>query len=407
MTETREDTPTRRTVQTPTLTTAAVVWLVARREMSAKLRDKGFLLSTAFILVAILASAILPAAFSDDSPTYDVGVVGSTAELEPAVRAQADAEGAAVDLRPYDDVNAARTAIEAEEIEAAVDGNEVLVESDLDPALERILNGASAALAGEERLVEAGIDPGEVSAALSVPPLELVTLDADAERNEQRQVTAFLGVAVLYGLLILMGQYVAMGVVEEKSSRVVELLLSTIKPWQLLAGKVIGLGLLGLAQLLVMCVVGLGAAIGFDVLAVPGDAISTMAQVIGWFVLGYAFYAAVFAAGAALVSRQEDLQSVLLPMIIVLVAAFFVAIQAAQNPDGLLARITSLVPALSPMVMPVRSAGGGVAWWEIAVAVLLMIAAIAFVIRLGGRIYAGALLRTGGKVKVKDALSGS
>ncbi|MGI8694939.1 MAG: ABC transporter permease [Geodermatophilaceae bacterium] len=128
---------------------------------------------------------------------------------------------------------------------------------------------------------------------------------------------------------------------------------------------------------------------------------------IGWFVLGYAFYAAVFAAGAALVSRQEDLQSVLLPMIIVLVAAFVVAIQAAQNPDGLLARITSLVPALSPMVMPVRSAGGGVAWWEIVVAVVLMLAAIALVIRLAGRIYAGALLRTGGKVKVKEALAGS
>jgi len=275
------------------------------------------------------------------------------------------------------------------------------------PSLERILNGANAALASGERLAEAGIDPNQVSQALSVPPLELVTLDADAERNEQRQVIAFLGVAVLYGLLILMGQYVAMGVVEEKSSRVVELLLSTIKPWQLLAGKVIGLGLLGLAQLLVMCVVGLGAAIGFDVLTVPGDAIGTMAQVIGWFVLGYAFYAAVFAAGAALVSRQEDLQSVLLPMIIVLVAAFVVAIQAAQNPDGLLARITSLVPALSPMVMPVRSAGGGVAWWEIVVAVVLMLAAIALVIRLGGRIYAGALLRTGGKVKVKEALAGS
>ncbi len=391
----------------PNMAPATVVWLVARREMWAKLRDKGFLLSTGFILVAILASAILPAALSDDSPTYDVGVVGSIAELEPVVQARAEAEGAEVDLRSYDDPDAARSAIEAEEIEAAVDGNEVIVDSELDPSLERILNGANAALASGERLAEAGIDPNQVSQALSVPPLELVTLDADAERNEQRQVIAFLGVAVLYGLLILMGQYVAMGVVEEKSSRVVELLLSTIKPWQLLAGKVIGLGLLGLAQLLVMCVVGLGAAIGFDVLAVPGDAIGTMAQVIGWFVLGYAFYAAVFAAGAALVSRQEDLQSVLLPMIIVLVAAFVVAIQAAQNPGGLLARITSLVPALSPMVMPVRSAGGGVAWWEIVVAVVLMLAAIALVIRLGGRIYAGALLRTGGKVKVKEALAAS
>ncbi len=253
---------------------AAVVCLVARREIAAKLRDKGFLLSTAFILVAVLASALLPVLLTDDSPTYDVGVVGVDAELEAAVQAQAEAAGAAV---------------ESEEIEAAIDGEQVVVDSALDSMLERILNAASAAVAAEQRLVEVGIDPAEVAQALSVPPLELVRLDADAERNAQRQVIAFLGVAVLYGLLILMGQYVAMGVVEEKSSRVVELLLSTIKPWQLLAGKVIGLGLLGLAQLLVMCVVGLGAAIGFDVLAVPGDAIGTMAQVIGWFVLATPF----------------------------------------------------------------------------------------------------------------------
>lgn len=386
---------------------AAVVWLVARREMAAKLRDKGFLLSTAFILVAILASALLPALFTDDASTYDVGVVGSSAELEAAVQVQAESVGVAVALRSYADAGAAQRAIEAEEIVAAVDAEQVVVDSDLDSTLERILNGANAAVAAQARLVEAGIDPNEVSAALSVPPLEVVSLDADAERNTQRQITAFLGVAVLYGLLTLMGQYVAMGVVEEKSSRVVELLLSTIKPWQLLAGKVIGLGLLGLAQLLIMCVVGLGAAIWFDVLAVPADAVGTMAQVIGWFVLGYAFYAAVFAAGAALVSRQEDLQTILLPMIVVMVAAFVVAIQAAQNPDGLLARVTSLLPALSPMVMPVRWAGGGVPWWELLIAVLLMLVATAAVIRLGGRIYAGALLRTGGKVKVRDALAGS
>lgn len=198
---------------------SAVVWLVARREMAAKLRDTGFLLSTAFILVAILASALLPAAFGDDSSAYDVGVVGSTAELEAAVRAQADAAGADIQLRSYDDFDTVRSAITADDVEAAIDGEQIIVDSSLDATLERILNGASAAVAAEQRLVEAGIDPSEVSQALTVPPLEIVRLDSDAERNAQRQVTAFLGVAVLYGLLILMGQYVAMGVVEEKSSR--------------------------------------------------------------------------------------------------------------------------------------------------------------------------------------------
>ena len=97
----------------------------------------------------------------------------------------------------------------------------------------------------------------------------------------------------------------------------------------------------------------------------------------------------------------------LLPLIGVLVVAFLIAVQAAQSPDSALARVTSLVPGLSPMVMPVRTAGGGVAWWEIAVAVVLMLAAIVGVVRLGGRVYAGALLRTGGRVRVREALAGA
>ncbi|CAN5124952.1 hypothetical protein BH20ACT5_BH20ACT5_13010 [soil metagenome] len=153
--------------------------------------------------------------------------------------------------------------------------------------------------------------------------------------------------------------------------------------------------------------VGLGAAIGFDVLAVPGDALSTIGQLIFWFLLGYAFYAAAFATGAALVSRQEDLQSVLMPMVLVLIVGFFVAVRAGTDPGGTLARVTSILPGLSPMVMPVRVAGGGVPWWETALAVLLMLAAIAAMVALGGRVYAGALLRTSGKTKLKDALAGA
>lgn len=394
-------------MSTGELSGTAAVSLIARREIMAKLRDKGFLISSAFIAAVILASALLPALFGDDDSTYEVGIVGEPAGLEEAVQAQADALGAEVDLSTYPDDAAARTALEAEDIEAAVAGEQVLVVTSLDGVLQQVLDQANAGLIAQERLSAAGIDPAEVSTAFDVPPLELVTTDPDAERDQQRQVIAIVGVSVLYGLLILIGQYVAIGVVEEKSSRVVELLLSTIRPWQLLAGKVIGLGLLGLAQLVVIGVVGVGAAIWLDVLAVPGDAIGTLAQVIGWFLLGYGFYAATFAAGAALVSRQEDLQTVLLPTIGVLVAAFVVAIQAAQNPDGTLAVVTSFIPGLSPLVMPVRSAAGDVAWWELVASIALMLVAIVVLVRLGGRIYAGALLRSGGRVRIKDALAAS
>jgi ABC-2 type transport system permease protein len=122
-------------------------------------------------------------------------------------------------------------------------------------------------------------------------------------------------------------------------------------------------------------------------------------------VLGYAFYAAVFAAMASLVSRQEDLATVVMPTSLLLVAGFVVAIQAASDPGGRVAEVTSFVPGLSPLVMPVRMAAGQAAVWEVALAVVLMLAAVALVVRLGGRIYAGALLRTGGKIKIREALA--
>lgn len=389
------------------LSSAATVALIARREVLAKLRDKGFLLSTAFIVVVILGSALLPVALAGNDSTYDVGLVGPPAGLEEALQAQADSLDATVDVTTYPDPATARTALRDELVDAAVDGERVLVVESLDSTLQQILDRANAGLIAQDRLATAGIDPAAVRTALDVPPLDVLTLDPDAERDRQRQVIALLGVSVLYGLLILIGQYVAMGVVEEKASRVVEVLLSTIRPWQLLAGKVIGLGLLGLAQLVLIGVIGLGAAIGFDVLAVPGDAIGTLAQVVGWFILGYGFYAAVFAAGAALVSRQEDLQSVLMPTVVVLVAALVIAIQAVQDPSGPLAVVTSFVPGLSPLVMPVRMAAGDVAWWEWVASVVLMLLATVALVRLGGRIYAGALLRRGGRVKIREALANS
>jgi ABC-2 type transport system permease protein len=177
-----------------------------------------------------------------------------------------------------------------------------------------------------------------------------------------------------------------------------------MRPWQLLTGKILGLGVLGLAQIIVVVLVGVGGALAFDVVDIPADLIGTAVTVVGWFVLGYALYASIFAVAASLVSRQEDLGTVLMPTSLVLVGAFVIGIQASSDPGGTLASVTSFVPGLSPLVMPVRQAAGQVALWEIALAVVLMLVAIALVVRLGGRVYSGALLRTSGKTKLREAL---
>jgi ABC-2 type transport system permease protein len=274
----------------------------------------------------------------------------------------------------------------------------LLVEQSAGDSLRFVVQGAVSQLAIGAQLAEAGLT------GLDVPEVGVRALDPDADAEGQRVVTAIVGVGVLYSLLILFGQFVAQGVVEEKSSRVVELLLATMRPWQLLAGKILGLGVLGLGQILVIVTVGVTGALTFDLVDIPGELIGTAVSVVAWFVLGYALYASIFAVAASLVSRQEDLGTVVTPTTLVLLGGFIVGLQAASDPGGTLATVTSYVPGLSPLVMPVRIAAGTVAGWEIALAVVLMLVAVGLVVRVGGRVYAGALLRTGGKTGIREAL---
>ncbi len=385
------------------LSSTALVRLVAAREISARVRDRNFIISSVFILVLLIGMLGLQVALNSGADTTRVGVVGDVATLEQALGAQGEALDVDVEVVELDDVAAARTAIEDGDVDGVLmaDGGgapELLVEQSADGALQAVVQGAVSELAVAEQLAQAGLT------GLQVPEVSVTALDPDSGQEGQRAVTALIGVALLYGLLIMFGQFVAQGVVEEKASRVVELLLATMKPWQLLAGKILGLGLLGLAQIVLIAVVGVAGALTFDLVDIPGELVGTAVSVVLWFVLGYAFYAAIFAVAASLVSRQEDLNTVVMPTMLLLVAAFIVGFQAAAAPTGTLAVVTSYVPGLSPLVMPVRQAAGEVAAWEAALAVVIMLAAIAVVVRIGGRIYAGALLRTGGKLKMREAL---
>jgi ABC-2 type transport system permease protein len=379
---------------------AGLVRLVAAREASTRLRDKNFLIGSLVIVVLLLGIMGMQVAAGSGDDEARVGLVGEAGPLESSLRTQGEVLGVDVTVVPLRDDATARAAVEDEDVDAAVVGAgtgrpEVFLRGS-DGQLEALVGAALTDAAVGAQLAEAGVQ-------LDLPRLTVTTLDQD-EREAQATIVALVGVAMLYGLLILFAQFVAQGVVEEKSSRVVELLLATMKPWQLLAGKILGLGLLGLGQIVLIGALGVGGALAFDLVDVPGDLIGTVVSVVAWFVLGYAFYAALFAAAASLVSRQEDLGSVLTPTSMLLIAAFIIAIQASANPGGGLATVTSLVPGLSPMVMPVRTAAGEAAAWEVGLAVLLMLVAIAVIVRIGGRVYAGALMRTSGKVRLREAL---
>ncbi|MGY1809865.1 ABC transporter permease [Blastococcus sp. SYSU D00669] len=385
------------------LGSAALVRLVAGREISTRLRDKGFLISTAVLLLLVVGVMAFQIVVNSGGSSTRIGVVGSSATLEPALVSQGEAFGTDVEVRALADEDAARRAVDDGDVDAAVIDPEgadprLLVQTE-GGETQALVETAVAAVSVAAQLQQADV-------TLDPPPrVDVVALQADGEDRTQATVVAIVGVGLLYFLLIMFGQFVAQGVVEEKASRVVELLLATMKPWQLLAGKILGLGLLGFGQIVILGVVGVVGALAFDVVDVPGQVLGTVVSVVLWFVLGYAFYASVFAVAASLVSRQEDLGSVLTPTTILLVAGFIIAIQAAGDPASTLATVTSYVPGLSPLVMPVRTAAGEAAAWEIGLAVVLMLVAIALIVRLGGRVYSGALLRTGGRVKLREALA--
>jgi ABC-2 type transport system permease protein len=182
-----------------------------------------------------------------------------------------------------------------------------------------------------------------------------------------------------------------------------EVLLSRVEPRELLAGKVIGIGLVGLTQLLLGLAAAAVALVAFDTLEVPHAVPVTLAAGVLWFGLGYAFWSVAYAAVGALVSRVEDLQPAVAPLSWVLILSFWVAFLGSDSANAWYTQLASFVPITAPFVMPIRLALGNVAGWEMALAVLITIATTYALVRLSAAVYSGALLRSGGRPRIADA----
>ena len=239
---------------------------------------------------------------------------------------------------------------------------------------------------------------------LTSQPLEVRSLSgADAEENNERSVIAFGGLMLLYMAVLLYGSLILSGVTEEKTNRVVEVLLAAFEPWQLLAGKILGIGLLGLCQFVGTVVIALVGINLTGVVDLPEFPIESMLMLVLWFILGYSLFAVMFGAAGALVSRAEDAQTVVAPISLVAVAGFFIAIQAVSNPTSTLSVVTTFIPPTAPFVAPVRIAFQAIPLWQMAVSVALMVLTVVVMTRLAGRVYLGGLLRFGSRVGIREA----
>ena len=386
------------------------VRLIAGREFTERGRSRTFLISNAFIILVILAAVIVPVIIASGSGEHRLGVVGGEDGEAAAVAAFAVSGQDAFDLTfalvPLADRTAAEAALEAGDVDSVLlDAKVLLTEDGVPGAVRTALSQAAGATVLQATLVDAGVAPAALPDLLAPLRIERITTGdgGGVDFESATFVLAFLAAFVLYGLLALLGQWVAQGIVEEKQSRVVEVLLSAVRPGELLVGKVLGLGMLGVVQLSALAGAGIGASAIVTGVDLPPGGLQIIAVVLAWFIPGYLLYAMLFALTAATVSRVEDLQSASLLPIAVLVGALLAAQAALADPTSTFATVVTFVPFTAPIVQPALVAAGAVGWGETVVSLGIAVATIALLVPLTARIYRGGLLRTA-KVSLREAL---
>ncbi|MGV9360343.1 ABC transporter permease [Amycolatopsis sp. NPDC003731] len=390
---------------------AAAVGLVASREISTRLKSKAYRISTAVTLLLIVVGILAIKLFSGGGADSKVGYTPATAGFSAPLKATGQAIGETVEVIPVADEAAGRAKLADGSLDALLTGDgkslHVQVKKDLDGNLKDVLQVLSQQVAVSQQVAALGGDPARFQEAVaSAKFVEDPPLEQPYDYNGQQLVLGIIAGILIYMSLLMNGQIVAQGVVEEKTSRVVELLLSTIKPWQLMAGKVLGIGAVGLIQMVVIGVGGVVTALATDVLTISvSAAVGTVVWLIVWYLLGFLMYSIVFAALGALVSRQEDVGGVTTPALMFVIAGYVIGISVLpSDPGNTFVEVLSVIPVFSPTLMPMRLAMGGVPVWEAVVSVGLVVLLIPVLIWFAARIYRNAVMRTGAKVKLRDAL---
>jgi len=284
------------------------------------------------------------------------------------------------------------------------DGDTLTWKGNADPSLEAIVRSVAYSRQVADRALAFGIGETELGELLAPPDLESRSIEDGEESNAARVTAALLTSVAIFMLIQIWGSFMTMGVVEEKSSRVVEVLLAQVDAATLLTGKALGLGLLAASQMLIMIVAALlGGALFYSV-SLPTEVWAAVPTLLTFFVLGLVFYLAMFAAVGTLVSRQEDVQGVSVPASLPLIVGYIITASGIGDPSNPVATVASFIPFTSPVVMPFRAASGAAPVWQIVVAAILLLLGTRWMLRVASRIYRMLLLRTGTRVRWREAL---
>ncbi|OLF19391.1 ABC transporter permease [Actinophytocola xanthii] len=349
----------------------SATWLVAEREILTFLRTKGFWIGLGVLVLGLFAAAVLPSVFGGDRDS--VAAVGPQAER---VLSRAD-----LDVRRVGNLDEAAELVRSEEVEAAVVPDE---------------SGRSAT---GVRVVALDDAPSDVIAELATaPPVDLLEPAEVDQGVRQLVITVFALVFLMFGMG---GAAIAQSTVTEKQTRIVEILVSTVPVRALLAGKIVGHGLLTIGQVVVLAV---AAPVALS-LGGQSELLTLVAPALGWFVpflcVGFVLLAAMWAVAGSLVSRQEDLGSSMGLVMIMVMGPYFAVMFLFDNPAAL--AVLSFVPFSSAIAMPVRMFAGEAQAWEALLALGVLVGTVVLIVLLASRLYSGSLLLTGGKVSLSRA----
>ncbi|SDQ09324.1 ABC transporter permease [Leucobacter chromiiresistens] len=354
-------------------------WLVAEREITTRLRSKAFLISTGILLLVVLGGVVISGLISQSgglgSPTQVATVAGASS-------AQGDAlESAGFDVTEAGDRAEAEQLVRDGDVEAAV------------------VPGGDTPL--DLTVIALDSAPSDLVQALSAAP-SVELLEPLGANPLLAYIIAFAFGMIFYTTALTFGTTIAQSVVEEKQTRIIEILLATVSARTMLAGKILGNSALALGT-----VVAILALASVGMLATGQDLLlGELGTSIIWFgilfAFGFVLLAAMYAAAAALVSRQEDIGSVTSPVMMLVMIPFFAIIFFNDNPQAL--AIMSYIPFSAPNAMPMRLYLGIAEWWEPILSLGILVATIAVVVWIGSRIYSNSILRTGVRVKLRDAL---
>ena len=336
------------------ISNGAAIRLIAGREISTRVKSKAFVWTTvALVAAVVLGGVLLHFVGSQSDSAQQVGVTPEASGVAEQLVALGSVLGTTIETQDVASAEAGEALLKDGTVSAVVTGTDpltVVVHTELPDALAPVLGSLAQQEALSSAVTDLGGDPGEVGREIAQAAPDVTALEPEPERDNAQIVAGFVAGILLFISLMTAGQLVAQGVVEEKSSRVVELLLATVRPWQLMAGKVLGIGVIGLSQ--VVLVVGAGAGTAALLGLVDASSINlgvTALWVIIWFVVGFTMYALALAALAALVSRQEDVGSVTAPVMTLMMIPYLIGVSIAPwDPTNPLVVCLSFVPFCAP-----------------------------------------------------------